>query len=450
MGELLELAETVLTRAARGEQLEAYAVHRTETTVQAGTGGVVRRVGRAETRGLGVRLLSNARMGYASTADLSPEGLSDTVLRARHNASAADPDEAVALPEPEPAGESGPQWDESLGRTPLDIKIGLAADLANRVTRIDPRIRSLDTAEYADELLVTAVASTLGVQSEERHGYAELSTDAIGSMADGSVSDHSYAFSRDSAAFDVDALAGEAVLRTSRLMGSAAAHPVRSFVVLDSDVVGALLAAVGRACSGGPLSSGRSAFADLSGTLVAASEVDLADDGLCRGAAGASLVDGEGVPRRRTQLIGHGTLVGALHTTTTARASGGNARATGNAHRMTHRSPPQAAPVALVLDATCSVGELFAAAGDAAYLQQLSGSHSGISPLTGRINVGATGCRVRGGEFGGRLPTMALATSLHKFLSSIVMIADDLHAVPGYPVVASTVLCSPDWLDSGR
>ncbi|MDQ3166676.1 MAG: hypothetical protein M3Q17_11080, partial [Actinomycetota bacterium] len=102
MAELLKLAEGVLARAAPGEELEAYAVHRTVTTVQAGTGGVIRHVGRAETRGVGVRLLTNARMGYASTADVSSDGLTTTVTRARQNATAGDPDEAVALPTPEP------------------------------------------------------------------------------------------------------------------------------------------------------------------------------------------------------------------------------------------------------------------------------------------------------------------------------------------------------------
>ncbi|CAN5500010.1 metalloprotease TldD [soil metagenome] len=446
MAELLDLASGILPLAAPGEELEAYAVHRTSTTVQAGTGGVVRDVGKAETRGVGVRLLARSRMGYASTADLSRAGLADAVVRSRQNAAAADPDEAVALPTPEPVIAATQLWNEVLSQLPLEAKVGLATDIARRVTMIDPQIRSIDTAEYYDESVVTAVASTSGVRVEDRHGYVELSTDAIGESTDGSVADYSYWCGRDPGLIDIEWLAAEAVSRTIRLMCSSAKRLTGLPVVLDRAVVGSLLVAIGRACSGGPLSSGRSAFADLHGSLVGAASVNLMDDGRCPAAPAAALIDDEGVPRRSTTLIDDGVLVGALHTTTTARAIGGNARTTGNARRITHRSSPRAAPSALVLQPTCSLAQLLAAAGDATYLQQVTGSQSGISSVTGRVNAGAMGFRLRAGEPSGRLPTTAVATNLQAFLSSILMVADDILAVPGVPVLAATVLCAPGWL----
>ena len=136
----------------------------------------------------------------------------------------------------------------------------------------------------------------------------------------------------------------------------------------------------------------------------------------------------------------------ATGTTTTARAVGGGASTTGNARRLTHKAAPRAAPSALVLQPTCSLPALLAAAKDATYLQQVTGSQSGISSITGRVNVGAMGFRVHDGDPSGRLPTTAVATSLQAFLSSILMVADDVQAVPGSPVVTGTVLCAPSWL----
>ncbi len=447
MGELLKVAQAVLGGARQGEELEAYAVHRTSTTVQAGTGGVIRHVGRAETRGVGVRLLAHGRMGYASTADLSREGLAATVARAHDNTAAADVDEAVALPGRQPsAGATTSLWAEALERTPLETKIGLAADLARRVTTLDARIRSIDTAEYSDERVVTAVASTRGVASEDRRGYAELSADAIAESCDGDVSDYGYWCGRDPAGIDVDALAGEAVERTVRLLGRPTGRSSGAAVVLDRAVVGALLAAVGRGCSGGALSSGRSVFAGRRGESVAATGVTVVDDGRHPAAPAASRLDDEGVPRRRTELVREGVLVGALHTTTTARAVGGAATSTGNARRATHKAPPAAAPSAVMLQPTCPLPELLSAAGDAIYLQQLAGAHSGISPVTGRVTAGATGVRWLRGQPAGRLATVPVATSLTAVLASILMVGDDIRPVPGTPVLASTVLCSPVWL----
>ena len=122
----------------------------------------------------------------------------------------------------------------------------------------------------------------------------------------------------------------------------------------------------------------------------------LLDDGLCVASPNAAGYDDEGVRRRRNELFRDGMLVGALHSTTTARAMGGGAETTGNAVRPSHKSAPRAAPAAPILQPTGSLGELFATAEEATYLAQLSGTHSGINPVSGRVNVGvsAYGCGV--------------------------------------------------------
>ena len=186
MGELLDLVESVLIHVEPGEDLEAYAVHRTETTVQAGTGPVVRHVGRSETRGVGVRVVVGARMGYASTSDLSPSGLASVVARARDNARVVDRDESAVLPRAERVAEVPGLWHAGLGATSLASKVESTIELARRVTGIDPRVRALDTAEYHDEDVLVAIASSAGVRAEHRRAFAELYTDAIAEAEVGS------------------------------------------------------------------------------------------------------------------------------------------------------------------------------------------------------------------------------------------------------------------------
>lgn len=446
MPDLIDVADHVLAHNLPGEQMEAYVLHRIATTVQVGAGAVVRHVGRAETRGVGVQVIANSRMGYASTADLSPAGLAKAVSRARANGLAADRDESAVLPQPQEAPDPQSLWHVALAGTSMEAKIQIATELADRVTRVDPQIRSLDTAEYHDEQLTVAIASTQGVRAEHRRGYAEVFVDALGESTDGAVGDYAYWCGRDPTSIDVESLAAAAVARTTRLLSARAIGPVDGPVVLDGSVVAAFLVAVGRACSGGPLSSGRSAFAGLQGTAVGAETVTLVDDGLLPAAPGAAVIDDEGVPRSRTNLVSRGVLVGALHSTATAAAFGGSARSTGNARRSTHKSPPRAAPTALFLEPNCGRAELFAQPGEAVYLQQLSGSQSGISSITGRVNVGGAGYLMRDGQPAGRLPNMSAATTLTAFLAAIQLVADDAQPVLRQPVVAPTVLCSPGWL----
>ena len=57
----------------------------------------------AESRGLGVRVIRDGRLGYAWAADPSLDEAQETVWRARENAALAEPDEHNGLPAPEPS-----------------------------------------------------------------------------------------------------------------------------------------------------------------------------------------------------------------------------------------------------------------------------------------------------------------------------------------------------------
>ena len=240
----------------------------------------------------------------------------------------------------------------------------------------------------------------------------------------------------------MEALAAQAVQRTVRLLGPPAPVVRDLPVVLDRNVVATLLAAVGRGCTGGALASGRSPFARSDGAAVAAPCVTLLDDGT---AVDAPLPPGRtttrGSPRRRTELITAGRLAGALHSTSSALGAGRGARSTGNARRSSHKHAPRVAPTSLRLVPTTSRERCWPASGDAVYVQQLAGAGTGISALTGRVDVGCVGWRVIDGAPAGRIPSTPLSTDLRALLRAVVEVADDAQQVLPTPVRAPTVLC---------
>lgn len=443
MTELLELADRVLGRAHPGEDVEVYGHRRVSTTVQAGTGGDIRQVGRAETRGLGVRLITGGRMGYASTADLSPAALDLTLGRARNNARLGDVDAANVLADPGDAGVLDAGFaSQRLAVAALEDKIGVAASLARRVVGIDPRVRACDTVEYHDEQTDVTIASTVGMSVEYTRAYAEVWVDALGEDANGAASDFAYWCGRDVAAVDVEDLAQRAVARTVRLLGPVVGRPGGLPVVLDRAVAAALLAVIGRSCAGVAQAFGRSPFAVPLGSEVAAPVVTLVDNGTLEMSPAAATYDDEGVPRRRTELIAEGRLVGTLHSTATAAAVGGGARSTGNARRATHKTAPRAAPSTLLLMPTTSDADMVSGLGDVLYIQQLTGAGVGINAVTGRVDVGCVGALLRAGEAVGRIATIPLTTTLPSILRAVTAVADDAYQVPGAPVSAPTVVCA--------
>ena len=442
MTELLELAETVLSRAHPSEDVEVYGHRRVSTTVQAGTGGDIRQVGRAETRGLGVRLITGGRMGYASTADLSTAALDLTLARARNNARLGDIDPANTLPVPSGVDVASTGLASlRLVAAALQDKIDVAASLARRVVAIDSRVRACDTVEYHDEQTDVTIASTAGMRVEHTRGYAEMWVDALGEDTGGAASDFAYWCGLDVAAVDVEALAQRAVARTVRLLGPVVDIPGGLPVVLDPTVVAELLAVVGRSCAGVAQAFGRSPFAVPFGSEVAAPGVSLVDDGTLDVSPGTAAFDDEGVPRRRTELIAAGRLTGTLHSTASAAAVGEGARSTGNARRATHKTAPRAAPSTLLLTPTTSDANLLVNLGDILYIQQLTGAGVGINAVTGRVEVGCVGALLHAGEAVGRIATTPLTTTLPAILRAVRAVGDDAHQVPGTPVSAPTVVC---------
>lgn len=441
MDAALQLGRRVLDRVAGAfDEVEVYVEHRVITTVQASTGGELRDIGRSDILGIGVRATSGDRVGYASTTDITDRGLNAVVAKAHANAGVSDTDHPGALlPAPGTAAMGGDLCPATLTEMPLKAKVSLVTSLARLVTSLDPRVPRLDTAQWRDERRHVAIASTRDLAGSYESAFAELWSDALGEDNYGTASDYAYWWGRDLGAVDVAAVAAEAVGRTVRLLGPAATILESDPVILDPAVSGVLLEAIGKGLTGGALGNRRSPFAGRLGERVAASFVQLSDDGTTGEMPRAAPFDDEGVPRQHTQLIRDGVMVGAMHNTATAATDEGSV-STGNAHRSSYKALPRTAATALRLAPSPNPP---ADGGNATYLQQVSGSGAGISPATGRVSLGGVGFVIRDGEPAGRIPAKPIATDLLTILHELVCIHDDAQISSDRPVLAPTLEWRP-------
>ena len=100
--DLGELCARALSRVGEGEQAEAYAGWNRKTEVRA-RGGDVDALTSSESRGVGVRILVDGRLGYAWAADPSEAEAAELLELARASALHTTPDDANVLPEASPA-----------------------------------------------------------------------------------------------------------------------------------------------------------------------------------------------------------------------------------------------------------------------------------------------------------------------------------------------------------
>jgi PmbA protein len=429
-GDLVDLAEDLAGRAEGEEEVEAYVTHARTFEVRV-FGGEVDSLSSAEPRGAGVRVVSDRRVGFAFSTDLSSQGLSDLVAAARTNAAHAGPDEAAGLAPgwveapPDVPGLTGP----SQAGASADDKVSFVLALERAAASADARVRAVEDAVYADSDAEVALATSTGIAGAYRRTdawcYAVVITEDAGDTQVG----FDFGLGRALSTLDAEAVAGSAARRGLRVLGASKVSSQRLPVVFDPYVAGQFLGVLGRALTGEAVQKGRSLFAGRLGDKVGASNLTLTDDGRLEGAPGAAPWDDEGVATTRTEVIRDGILESFLFDTVSARREG--TASTGNAARAGFKSVPHAAPSNLAFAPTGEDrDEVLVRAGRAFYVQDLHGVHSGANPISGDFSVGATGLLVEGGDLSRPVKEVTIAAPMLEILERVAGVASDLRWLP--------------------
>jgi PmbA protein len=424
--DLSELTHAAVEAAEGDEAVEAYAEEGRATDASA-LRREVEGLTTASSRGVGVRLIRDGRLGYTYAADPSVEEVRVAVGRARENAALAEPDEHNVLSSPQ---EGIPDLDlfraESADQ-PADRKVEMALDLERRATSIDPRVTKIDAAQVGDAVSRIAIASTSGIDVEYRRTDAWALVVVLAVDGDETQTGFSYRLARGLDELDPEALAAEAVDRGARMLGAVKPPTAKVPVVLDRFAAASFLGVLAGALSAEAVQKGRSLFASMVGEEVGSELVTIVDDGTILDGPGACPFDGEGVPSGRTELFTGGTLNGFMHNTYTAHRAGGEQRSTGNAKRGGYKGAPGVGTSNFYLDrGGSSLEALLRAAEGGVLIQEVSGVHSGANPISGEFSVGASGLRVQGGALGEPLREMTIASTLPEMLQAIAGVGDDL------------------------
>jgi PmbA protein len=431
MAHLGGLALEIAGRAAPGEEIEGYVSRTRETDVKVFDRGVESLMV-AERAGVGVRVIVEGRQGFAWAGSFDVDVVDTALADARDNAEFATPDEFQGVVTPDEAnGTPAPLdlWSEDLARVPTDAKVALALEVEGATLAADPRVRGVEQAVYGDALTEAAVANSRGVSAAVQRTTCSCAVSALAGEDDETQTGYGFSAGRTFSELDAGEAALDAATRATRLLGASQTSSRRLPVVFDPLVTRSMLALLGAALSGEAILKGRSVFVGRDGEQVAAVGVTLSDDPTRAEAFGASSHDSEGVVSRRNDLIVDGVLRGFLHNTYTGRRSGMGTN--GSAVRGFSSTPACGARALALAPGSRSADEVMAAAGDALYVQSVSGLHSGTNPVSGDFSVGAEGLMLRGGAFAEPVREVTIASTLGRILLDIVEVGSDLTWLPG-------------------
>jgi TldD protein len=279
--------------------------------------GLVKNCSQSTANGVGVRVLADAKTGYAYTDDITIENLEIAARTARYIAQ--NRQSQVPARVDRPAGEIHDLYPikTPVNDVALEKKVELLYEIDKFARALDPRVKNV-FASLGSEYKVILVATSQGLVVGDVQPLTRLNVTCIaeeegkrqiGSFGGGGRVE--FGFFVDSR--DYERYAREAV-RQAILNLSAIDAPAGTMdVILGPGWPGILLhEAIGHGLEGDFNRKKTSAFTDRIGQKVASELCTVVDDGTIPSRRGSINIDDEGTPTHRTVLIENGILKGYL------------------------------------------------------------------------------------------------------------------------------------------
>ena len=271
----------------------------------------------------GVRVLTEGRIGFATTNDANQ--LEATIADAAAIARVSVADERNAFPDPRPLEAVDDLWDDATAAAGLEDITNLAADLLKQVRDTDVRA-SIDTGRVGAGQAHRIVASTRGVRAAD--SSTSISCGLFGMAVDGETVGSFVAESHASRRREsFEELINHCATRfTEKAVGALDPRPAESFrgaVVFTPEAARSLILSnlVGMA-SASAIRKGKSPLEGRLDDTVAAPLLTVIDRGIAPGAIGSASFDREGMPRTELPFIEDGVFRGIAYDHYEARAAG--------------------------------------------------------------------------------------------------------------------------------
>ena len=395
-----------------------------ETDTSFGSGqNVSVRLGETETieynrdKGVSVTVYFGQQKGNASTSDLSPQALKDTVEAACNIAKYTAKDEFCGLADAALMAKNIPDLDLN---HPWHINVDDALEMAKRceAAALDvdrKRITNSEGAGISCSDGVFAYANSHGFVGGYASTRHSMSCSVIAEQGDAMQRDYWYTSARDFADMEsaehVGKLAGE---RTIRRLGAKPMQTGNYPVLFEANLASGLISSLISAISGGSLYRKSSFLLDSLGKPIASSLLNIEELPHIKKGNASSPFDNEGVATQSRKLVQNGVLQGYVLGSYSARKLGmqttGNA---GGSHNLVVASTGE------------NFEQLLQKMGTGLLVTEVLGH--GLNMVTGDYSRGAAGFWVENGAIAYPVEEITIAGNMAEMLKNIVAIGSDVN-----------------------
>jgi PmbA protein len=389
------------------------------------------RLGEVETveyqrdRGMGITVYFGKRKGSASTADLSPKAVAETVEKACDIARYTAEDECAGLADPEELARDIPDLDLD---HPWDlppeqaVELARACEAAGRV--VDPRITNSEGASVGSHRGVRVYGNSHGFLAGYPSTSHSVSCVLLAQVGDDMQRDYWYSSARDARDLESgESIGRKAGERAVQRLGARRLPTRKARVLYAPEVARGLIGHLLGAVRGSSQYRKSSFLLGAAGQPVLPDFISLRERPHLRKALGSSPFDAEGVSTRDRDLVQQGVLQGYILGSYSARKLG--LRTTGNAGG-THNLLVEARGGGVPIE------DLMKQLGTGLLVTELMGQ--GVNGVTGDYSRGASGFWVENGQVAYPVHEITIAGNLKDMYRNIAAIGSDVDVRGGVRV----------------
>ncbi len=379
------------------------------------------RLGEVETiehhcgQGLGITVYFGQRKGSASTTDLSPESIKETVTAACSIARYTSEDVYAGLPEKELLATEFPDLDlNHPWSISADEAIVLAVECEDAARNFHADISNSEGATVNTHQGIHVMGNSLGFLQGYISTRHSLSCSVLAQRGDSMQRDYWYSVARNANNLEAaSAIGRKAAERALRRLEGRSLSTRQCPVLYSAEIASGLLSSFISAISGGNLYRKASFLLDAIDTQVFPDFVHIYEQPHLKGALGSSAYDSEGVATKTRDIVSEGILRSYVLGTYSARKLG--LQSTGNAGG--------------VRNLTIDSGDLdfqgmLKKLDTGLLVTELMGQ--GVNILTGDYSRGAAGFWVENGVIQYPVEEITIAGNLKDMLKNIVAVGNDI------------------------
>jgi PmbA protein len=447
MSDTTKIARQMVEQAKRAGAAEAEAYvqdgRQVQVTVTAGHIDIIRE---AHTRGAGLRVFADHKLGFVFSSDFRPEAITDLARRAVTLARYGLTDEHAGLPRREWLARGSDAklelYDDAIPALSTEKRIAMALAMEKAALGVDPRIKRTQGCGITSFAGRNALASSNGPDLEYTGTNISMFVTALAADTDGKQQGwgEGGTWRHLGELPDPAALGEKAGRKALERLGPRKVEAQKVPVVMHSDIVEDWLGRVSGAFSGEDVLKKTSYLHDKLGQTIASPRVTLINDGRLSRRIGSQPFDGEGVPTRRTVLIDKGVCKSFLYDSYSARKAG--VEPTGSAQR-SYASVPNIGSHNLFLEAGDQTLEQLIAGVQKGFYYIDNGSF-GYNPTTGDYSFEAAGFWIENGAITYPVDEITVASTTLDMLRNIEAVGKEIEwrgsvACPAVRIASMTV-----------